>query len=423
MSSSALFPSPTTGSQTQQFSCLLIGYGTGLSDLHLSAQASPEDVSALLVRSGFPDLGYLLTRPLPPGTALILALDIPCGPHASIRIERTGASRLEPRSEMLAHSLSLTRLLLDVHQRFLADYSVLFLIPHGPQQGAFVPLFPATATMLAALPNPARIPLPPPGSWDQSLSTGILNAVEVADALRSAREQTGRVPQVLIAENSFLYSLELAYEFQNEVEYMATIWSQSVGYLVRALVQTLDPSRTPPDLPSVWLQTLMAQEVDTQEEATESQIGPGLVMNRVSHLYYLCSQFVTVTQDIWRVERILQTLFLRSRFNPQDPQNPYRDLFDFIHKIQFEMNRLSWTVLDQVDSVMIRQLQDSIRDILSLQRNQPELFLANGDEASPEMPALPVYLPTGPMLAEYDLWQFNGSGWSDFIHLLEDARA
>ncbi len=423
MSGSVPFPPPLAHSQTPHFSCLLIGYCTGLSDLYLPAQARPEDVGALLVRSGFPALGHLLTMALPPGTALILALDIPCGDHASLRIARTGASHLEPRSERLAHSLSLTRLLLDITQTYQTDYTVLCLMPHAPQQGALVPLFPSTAHMLAALPDPARIPLPTPGTWDQSLSTSILNAAEVAVALRSAREETGRVLPVLLAENCFLHSLELAHELQEEVTYMAVIGSQAAGGLAQALPRALDPSHAPPDQPGVWLQNLMAQGEPPQDSAPASRVGPGMVMHRVSHLYYLCSQFVTVIQDIWSIERTVQTLFLRCRFNPQDPQNPNRDLFDFMHKIQFEMNRLSWTVLDQIDTVLLRQLQDTMRDILALQRNQPELFLLAGPESGMAKPELPVYLPPGPIYAAYALWQFNTSGWSDFIHLLEDARA
>ncbi len=418
MSSSVRFPPPLARSQAPYFRCLLVGYCTGLSHLSLPAQARPEDASALLTRNGYPDLGYLLTMPLPPGTALVLALDIPCGPHASLRITRTGSSQLEPRSEMLGHSLSLTRLWLDIQRLYQAEYFVLCLIPHDPPRGTLVPLFPSTASMLAALPDAARIPVPAPGSWDQNLSTSILNATEVAVALHAAREETGRGPHVLLSQNCFLHSLELAYELQEEVEYMAVIWSQAAGWLTQALTRALDPARTPPDQPLGWLRGLLSQQGDTGQ----SWVGPGLVMQRVSRLYYLCSQFVTVLQDIWPMERAMQTLFLRCRFNPQDPQNPNRDLFDFMHKIQFELNRLPWTVQDQIDTVMLRQLQDAIHDILALQRNQPVLFLEDAPGTG-TAPQLPIYLPTGSRLAAYALWQFTASGWGDFIQLLEDARA
>ncbi len=423
MSGSIAFSAPVAHSEAQYFTRLLIGYCTGLSDLHVSDQASPADVGALLARHGRPELGQLLTQPLPPDTALILALDMSCGQHSSVRIWRAGSSHLEPRSESLAHSLTLTRLLLDVQQTYQAAYSVLFLVPCIPGQQGIIPLFPATAPMLAALPDPARIPLPPPGTWEQSLSRSVLNAVELTDALRSAREETGRVLQVLVAENCFLHSLELAYELQNEVEYMATIQSRTVRWLDRALSQVLDTSRTMPDQPGAWLRILLAQDVGLPDPGPDFQIGPGLTMNRIAHLYYLCSQFVTVIQDIWPVDRALQTLFLRARFQPQDPQNAYRDLFDFLHKIQFEMNRLSWTVLDQVDTVMLQQLKGAIHDILTLPQNQPGMFLEAGTTSPSRTPALPVYLPAGPLSAVYDLWQFRTSGWIDFIQLLTAARA
>ena len=119
----------------------------------------------------------------------------------------------------------------------------------------------------------------------------------------------------------------------------------------------------------------------------------------------------------------MQAAYLRARFNPDDLGNPYRDLFDFMRKIQFQLNLLPVAHTD-AGMVVLTELLDAINGILDLQRNTPEMIVMPEDDtdAQPESLDLPVYMPQSRPIPAYDLLEFSQCGWLELVDILNEAR-
>lgn len=402
---------------------LLLCHCPGLAHLGVADPSTPEAVAAVLAREGYDTLSQLLTQPLPPRFVMVCCLDMRYGRHPGVCIERSGVNRARALTGHLHHSITLTDMVRDAQVRFPAESTALFLLPQTDPSHPMVSLFPATGTVLAGLPGMSNLARPVTGERQRAQVAAILNAVELTATLHDARPARGRGLQLLMAENCLLPSLETAYQLHTLVDWMAAVNSQPPGWLGRALRQAISQPDEAPYTPLSLMRGILEQTPDGMEHPRE----PGVSMSRVSHLYFLCSQFVSSTQAIWKSARNLQTAYLRSRFNPNSPDESYRDLFDFMHQLQFELNRLPFETMERVDTVQLGELRGAVNEILDMQRNQPVLLVPpqrGGPEAlRASRQALPVYLPTGPLRPEYALLSFGRSGWWEFIALLNASRA
>lgn len=406
------------------YTWLLLCYCTGLTNLALADNAAADDVAALLSHAGHEDLSHLLRMSLHPQVALICALDMQYGERTGLCIVRTDTSRIRTLDPSLEYSLSLTQLLV-VSQRWVrATHTGLVLLPQSPHHAPITALFPSTAEVLAALPGPAGMAPDPDTQQAGMHAAAVLNTVEMAVALETARAERGRGLQVLLAENCFIPSLETAYQLHRETEYLAPVRSQPRGRLAYALARIMEGDGGLPETPSSFLQAVISPPAESLKIQFTPNVWQGLAMGRVPHLYYLCSQFATCTQSIWQEDRNLQTAYLIAGFHAQSADDGYCNLFDLVHKLQYNLHRLSLETVERMDPVLLGQLTECLREILNVQRNRPELMLhpAGNPEASVQ-PTLSIYLPAGQTHSAYGLLDFAHGGWQDFIHLLHAARA
>ena len=401
---------------------LLLCYCPGVSHLTVPDNAAPEYVADALMRNGYEALGRLLTLPLPPQVALACVLDMQCGVQAYPCIVRTRTSQVRQWQSSLAYSTSLTQFVIEAQRWVRAARTALLLLPQIPLGQAVASLFPSTAGILAALPGAAELAHLPEAAEKSAHAASLLNALEISVALREARATNGRSLQLLLAENCFVPSIETAYQLHAETEFLAPVSSRASTGLAQAVGRSLDGETAPAREADALLQTVLAH----LEEATPAPaVGFGLDTGRVAHLYHLCAQFVTCTQSLWADHRSLQTCFLLASFQEDPARDDYRDLFDFIHRLRHQLHRLPLTVAGEkeFDPVSRGQLNDCISDILKMQRNLPRFFLHAPARPQAVPPTLSVYLPAQRIGSEYELLAFAQSGWSDFVRLLQAARA
>ena len=394
---------------------LLCCYCPGLPALHLPEQAGPEDAIALLQHHGQGLLAELLAPPLPEGLTIAAALDIRYGRHPALQIRTGTQSRLTGLDGYLQHSTTLTRWLEAVRTDTGIQHVALCLLPrHQGRQGLHA-LFPETAPVLAELPGHADWSLTDLSGPDFAILTGILNTVETAAALKDARPGGRSGIQLLVADRCLPHAAETAFQVRAETEATAS-WPQ--GGLAEALLRwraAADPA------PRSGRELLRQLQAHGDPRAAHH----GFVSSRISQLHFACSQFVDRSRQLLDRERTLQATYLRARFDPDAPGHPYRDLFDFMRKIQFQLNLLPVAHADGTGAVVLTELLDSINEILDLQRNTPELIVTaeNGASARPESLDLPVYMPQSRPVPAYNLLEFSQCGWPELVDALNAARA
>lgn len=392
---------------------LLCCYCPGLPALHLPGHAEPEDVTGLLHDHGHGSLAALLTQPPPEGLTVAAALDIRYGRHPALQI-RTGAqTRLAGLNGYLHHSITLTRWLESVRAVTGIPQVALCLLPQHQTRPPLHTLFPETAPVLAELPGHANWSLADLSGPDFAVLTGILNTLEIAAALKDARPGGRQGFQLLMADRCLPHAAETAFQLRAEAEVTAS-WQQ--GELANVLLRWL---ATADQAPRSGLELLRQLQAQGNAPATRH----GFVSSRISQLHFLCSQFVDRSRQLLNRERTLQAAYLRARFNPDDTGNPYRDLFDFMRKIQFQLNLLPVAHTD-AGMVVLTELLDAINGILDLQRNTPEMIVMPEDDtdARPESLDLPVYMPQSRPIPAYDLLEFSQCGWLELVDVLNEAR-
>lgn len=392
---------------------LLCCYCPGLPALHLPEHAELEDVTGLLHDHGHGTLAALLTQPPPEGLTVAAALDIRYGRHPALQV-RTGAqTRLAGLNGYLHHSITLTRWLEAVRAVTGIQQVALCLLPQHQTRPPLHTLFPETAPVLAELPGHANWSLTDLSGPDFAVLTGILNTLEIAAALKDARPGGRQGVQLLMADRCLPHAAETAFQLRTEAEVTAS-WQQ--GELANVLLRWL---ATADQAPRSGLELLRQLQAQGNAPATRH----GFVSSRISQLHFLCSQFVDRSRQLLNRERTLQAAYLRARFNPDDLGNPYRDLFDFMRKIQFQLNLLPVAHTD-AGMVVLTELLDAINGILDLQRNTPEMIVIPEDDADaqPESLDLPVYMPQSRPIPAYDLLEFSQCGWLELVDVLNEAR-
>ena len=404
---------PETRSFIRDRPWLLCCYCPGLPALQLPGHAELEDVTGLLHHHGHGTLAGLLTQPLPEGLTVAAALDIRYGRHPALQV-RTGAqTRLAGLNGYLHHSITLTRWLESIRAVTGIQQVALCLLPQHQTRPPLHTLFPETAPVLAELPGHANWSLSDLSGPDFAVLTGMLNALETAAALKDARPGGHQGLQLLVADRCLPHAAETAFQLRTEAEVTAS-WQQ--GELADILLRWL---ATADQAPRSGLELLRQLQAHGSAPAARH----GFVSSRISQLHFLCSQFVDRSRQLLNRERTLQAAYLRARFNPDDLGNPYRDLFDFMRKIQFQLNLLPVAHTD-AGMVVLTELLDAINGILDLQRNTPEMIVMAEDDADaqPESLDLPVYMPQSRPLPAYNLLEFSQCGWLELVDILNEAR-
>ena len=404
---------PETRSFIRDRPWLLCCYCPGLPALHLPGHAELEDVTGLLHDHGHDTLAALLTQPLPEGLTVAAALDIRYGRHPALQVRTGTQTRLAGLDGYLQHSVTLTRWLESVRAVTGIQQVVLCLLPQHQTRQPLHTLFPETAPVLAELPGHADWSLTDLSGPDFAVLTGILNTLEVAAALKDARPGGRQGLQLLVAERCLPHAAETAFQLRAEAEVTAS-WQQ--GELADILLRWLS---TADQAPRSGLELL--RQLQAQGGAPAAR--HGFVSARISQLHFLCSQFVDRSRQLLNRERTLQAAYLRARFNPDDTGNPYRDLFDFMRKIQFQLNLLPVAHTD-AGLVVLTELLDALNGILDLQRNTPEMIVMPEDDtdAQPESLDLPVYMPQSRPVPAYNLLEFSQCGWLELVDTLNEAR-
>jgi len=381
--------------------------------LHLPGHAELEDVTSLLHHHGHGTLAALLAQPLPEGLTVAAALDIRYGRHPALQVRTGTQTRLAGLDGYLQHSITLTRWLESVRAVTGIQQVALCLLPQHQTRQPLHTLFPETAPVLAELPGHADWSLTNLSGPDFAVLTGILNALEVAAALKDARPGGRQGLQLLVAERCLPHAAETAFQLRTEAEVTAS-WQQ--GELAEILLRWL---ATADQAPRSGLELLRQLQAHGNAPAARH----GFVSSRVSQLHFLCSQFVDRSRQLLNRERTVEAAYLRARFNPDDLGNPYRDLFDFMRKIQFQLNLLPVAHTD-AGMVVLTELLDALNGILDLQRNTPELIVMPEDaaDAPPESLDLPVYMPQSRPVPAYNLLEFSQCGWLELVNVLNEAR-
>lgn len=392
---------------------LLCCYCPGLPALHLPRHAELEDVTSLLHHHGHGTLAALLAQPLPEGLTVAAALDIRYGRHPALQIRTGTQTQLAGLDGYLQHSVTLTRWLESVRAVTGIQQVVLCLLPQHQTRQPLHTLFPETAPVLAELPGHADWSLTDLSGPDFAVLTGILNTLEVAAALKDARPGGRQGLQLLMADRCLPHAAETAFQLRTEAEVTAS-WQQGelAGILLRWLA-------TADQAPRSGLELLRQLQAHGSAPAARH----GFVSSRISQLHFLCSQFVDRSRQLLNRERTVEAAYLRARFNPDDLGNPYRDLFDFMRKIQFQLNLLPVAHTD-AGMVVLTELLDALNGILDLQRNTPELIVMPEDaaDAPPESLDLPVYMPQSRPVPAYNLLEFSQCGWLELVDVLNEAR-
>lgn len=398
---------------------LLCCYCPGLPALHLPKDADLEDVTGLLHHHGHDTLAALLAQPLPEGLTVAAALDIRYGRHPALQVRTGTRTGLAGLNGYLQHSTTLTRWLESVRAVTGIPQVALCLLPQHEGRQPLHALFPETAPVLAELPGHADWSLTDLSGPDFAVLTGILNALEIAAALKEARPGDRSGLQLVVADRCLPHAAETAFQLRTEAEVTAS-WQQ--GGLAEALLRWLATADQAPRSGSELLRQLQAH---AGAPGAHTGMRHGFVSSRISHLHFLCSQFVDRSRQLLNRERTLQAAYLRARFNPDDPGNPYRDLFDFMRKIQFQLNLLPVAHADGSGAVVLTELLDSINEILDLQRNIPELIVIPEDaaDAPPASLDLPVYMPQARPVPAHSLLEFSQCGWPELVDTLNAARA
>ena len=399
---------------------LLICYCPGLADLALPEDAAASHVAGLLQSRGYAHLAQLLTGPLPEGVGLVLALDIQLGEAPGLCVVRTNLIQMRGWATPFEYSVSLTQLLEAAAHWVPAVQTALLLLPQAPTTGSMAPLFPSTAGILAALPQPTnqpRLGLAPA----EAQQTALLNVVEVGLALSESRHAGGPRLHLLLSENCLHPSLETAYQLHEEVDCFAPLRCGGSGHVLGAISRLLEREQSLPASPARLLSLILSAADAATRDPQTTLPWQGLVMGRVVHLYFLCTQFTSNSQALWQEDRAIQTAFLLSAFQAGAEEDNYRDLFALAQSLRFELHRLPFAAVERIDPVKLSQLTDNLVEILKVQRNQQPLFLLPA--AGKAKPHLPVYLPTEPPLPEFQLLQFAQGGWSQFIRRLHAARS
>lgn len=406
-----------TASQRQW---LFIFYCSGFQDLALPGDASASHVAEILRSQGHIELAQLLAGPLPEGVGVLLALDMHLGTAPSLCVVRTDITQMREWTPALEYSVSLTHLLRSAAQWVPAAQNVLILLPRAPRTGSMAPLFPSTPQILAALPKPTNQPRLGTAPDDQS-QTALLNTMEVKVALEEARREGGPRLNLLLSENCLQPSLETAFQLLEEMDCFAPLRCGGSGHVLESLTSLLGSEQALPAEPTRLL-TLILDAASAATRSPQTTLPwQGLNMGRVSHLYFLCTQFAGNSQTLWQEDRAIQTAFLLSCFKAGTEGDDYRDLFAWAQALRFELHRLPFAALEKIDPVMLSQLTDNIIEVLKVQRNQPPLFLlpSTGDDR----PRLPVYLPSESPLPEFQMMKFAEGGWFNLIHLMHAARS
>lgn len=399
---------------------LLICYCPGLTELALPADAAASQVARLLQSRGHTRLAQLVTGPLPEGVGLVLALDIQWGEAPGLCVVRTHLSQMRGWAVPFEYSVSLTQLLGTAARWVPAAQTALLLLPQTPTVGSIIPLFPSTAGILAALPPPTHRPRLGMAPEDPQ-QTALLNAAEVHLALSAARREGGPRLQLVLSENCLHPSLETAYQLHEETDYFAPLRCGGSGHVLGTVARLLEREQSWPTDPDRLL-SLLLSAADAATRAPQTTLPwQGVVMNRVAHLYFLCTQLTGNSQALWQEDRAIHTAFLLSAFQAGAEGDDYRDLFVLAQGLRFELHRLPFAAVERIDPVLLGRLTDNLSEILKVQRNQPPLFLLPAEGGA--QPHLPVYLPTEPPLPEFQLLQFAQGGWDKFIQLLYAARA
>ncbi|MYC64601.1 MAG: hypothetical protein F4X16_17495 [Caldilineaceae bacterium SB0661_bin_34] len=404
---------PETRSFIRDRPWLLCCYCPGLPALHLPGHAELEDVTSLLHHHGHGTLAALLAQPLPEGLTVAAALDIRYGRHPALQVRTGTQTQLAGLDGYLQHSVTLTRWLEAVRAVTGIQQVVLCLLPQHQTRQPLHTLFPETAPVLAELPGHADWSLTNLSGPDFAVLTGILNTLEVAAALKDARPGGRQGFQLLMADRCLPHAAETAFQLRTEAEVTAS-WQQGelAGILLRWLA-------TADQAPRSGLELLRQLQAHGSAPAARH----GFVSSRVSQLHFLCSQFVDRSRQLLNRERTVEAAYLRARFNPDDLGNPYRDLFDFMRKIQFQLNLLPVAHTD-AGMVVLTELLDALNGILDLQRNTPELIVMPEDaaDAPPESLDLPVYMPQSRPVPAYNLLEFSQCGWLELVGALNEAR-
>ncbi len=392
---------------------LLCCYCPGLPALHLPGHAELEDVTGLLHDHGHGTLAALLTQPLPEGLTVAAALGIRYGRHPALQVRSGAQTRLAGLNGYLHHSITLTRWLESIRSVTGIQQVALCLLPQHQTRPPLHTLFPETAPVLAELPGHANWSLTDLSGPDSAVLTGILNTLEIAAALKDARPGGRQGLQLLVADRCLPHAAETAFQLRTEAEVTAS-WQQ--GELADILLRWL---ATADQAPRSGLELLRQLQAHGSAPAARH----GFVSSRISQLHFLCSQFVDRSRQLLNRERTLQAAYLRARFNPDDTGNPYRDLFDFMRKIQFQLNLLPVAHTD-AGMVVLTELLDALNGILDLQRNTPEMIVMPEDaaDAPPESLDLPVYMPQSRPVPAYDLLEFSQCGWLELVGVLNEAR-
>ncbi|MCY3660158.1 MAG: hypothetical protein OXG36_14205, partial [Caldilineaceae bacterium] len=381
--------------------------------LHLPGHPELEDVTGLLHHHGHGTLAALLAQPLPEGLTVAAALDIRYGRHPALQVRTGTQTRLAGLDGYLQHSITLTRWLESVRAVTGIQQVALCLLPQHQTRQPLHTLFPETAPVLAELPGHPNWSLTDLSGPDFAVLTGILNALEIAAALKDARPGGRQGLQLLVAERCLPHAAETAFQLRTEAEVTAS-WQQGelAGILLRWLA-------TADQAPRSGLELLRQLQAHGSAPAARH----GFVSARISQLHFLCSQFVDRSRQLLNRERTVEAAYLRARFNPDDLGNPYRDLFDFMRKIQFQLNLLPVAHTD-AGMVVLTELLDALNGILDLQRNTPELIVMPEDaaDAPPESLDLPVYMPQSRPVPAYNLLEFSQCGWLELVDVLNEAR-
>lgn len=399
-------------SESPAFQWLLALYCPGPPGAALPAETEVPQLAAFLRSQGRTSLARLLTDPLPEGVALAAALDIGFGAAPALCAVRAGETHLFGSDAPFRYSVTLSRFWRGCGEWAPAQRNALLLLPAPPRTGSAASLFPESASVLAALPDPAQ-GLRLGGNPDNPMQDGMLHTAQLQLSLEEARLEGGPPLHLLVSENCLPNSLETAYQLHEEADFFAPLQTDIAEGTLEALTQALDPGYPPPREADQLLQRIL-------NASASADFAQGVALGRLVQLQYTCMQLAAHAQAVWDDDRALQTAFLLASFQEEAEGSGHRDLFSLAQSLRFELHRLPYAALERIDPVALGQLTEKLAEILRLRQSQPSPFILPAGR--PAEPRLPVYLPSQLPLPEFQLLRFARGGWSEFVQLLHDAR-
>ena len=263
-------------------------------------------------------------------------------------------------------------------------------------------------------------------------SKDFLDNEELQRAFREAQEITGQAVDIIGMDACLMAMVEVAYQLRREAQILVA--SEEVepmaGWPYTAILEQLNqrPQQSPEELARTIVRLYGESYSSPTVEITQSAVRLGRLEPLVAQL----RAFVEAVMAHWNDPAIpvaLERARMRTiRFEDSD----YRDLVDFLQRVQAELARLraDERVSDTGAIDAVNQAAASVLALFADPQRTPVLeTLVKGqryldpDTGQPRVHGLAVYLPDDRVSVYYDGLDFAESGWPDLLRLMLGSLA